>query len=176
MPESASPGGVLLPAGGVLHPAREFSFHLGGSPFSRGVLLPARGVLHPAGGFSIQLGGFSFQPGGFPSSWGGFTSSRGEGFSIQPGGSPSSRGGSPSSRGGSPSSQGGSPSSWGRLLARPPLCEQNDRQVQKYYLGQNFVSASKYLTKLCIKAFWRTESLVVLVNFGSFRQFRQFCL
>ena len=29
---------------------------------------------------------------------------------------------------------------WGR---HPPPCEQNDRQVQKYYVGHNFVAAGK---------------------------------
>ena len=36
---------------------------------------------------------------------------------------------------------------WGRHLP----CEQNDRQVQKYYLGHNFVVAGKYLTRKLIE-------------------------
>ena len=30
------------------------------------------------------------------------------------------------------------------LRQNPPPCEQNDRQVQKYYLGHNFAAAGKY--------------------------------
>ena len=36
---------------------------------------------------------------------------------------------------------GGVPAPGGACSQADPLCEQNDRQVQKYYLGHNFVAA-----------------------------------
>ena len=32
----------------------------------------------------------------------------------------------------------------------PPPCEQNDKQVQKYYLGHNFVAAGNNFTRMYV--------------------------
>ena len=111
-------GGGMPPSGG--DPSQGVASYLGGASFPGGCFL-LRQVPPCWGGASFRVG--------VPPSWG-VLPSRGW-CCFLPGGCLLS--------GEMPPSQ--------HALRQSPPCEQNDRQVQKYYLGHNFIAAGKNLNK-----------------------------
>ena len=60
---------------------------------------------------------------------------------------------------------GSGPGGEGVCWSGIPLCEQNDRQVWKYYLGQNFVSAGNELDlKVTMSRFLCTKVIHIIVS------------
>ena len=108
------PGGVYLLWGVYLVPG-QCTWSQGSVPGPRGVYLVPGGCIWSRGG--VPGPGGAPVPTGCTWSWGGVPGPRGGG-SVCSGGVPGPRG-------------------WG--VSGTPPCEQNDKQVQKYYLTPNFV-------------------------------------
>ena len=125
-------GGVYLVPGGVSGPRGVCTWSRGGCTCSWGVYLVLGGVPGP-GGCTCSWGVYWCQ-GGVPGA-GGCTWSWGV---SAPGGVPAPRGswGVYLLPGGVPGPGG---CTWSRGCQVLPPCEQNDKQVQKYYLAPNFV-------------------------------------